>query len=727
MVSLSFKNPAASKKLSASSRHALFQNLVSLVSVLSAEQIEDFSEKLQQALLHLSEQSVKPTEAEASFNGFNYLRKNASVFHSSFVRELEALLAEEIRLIQQDRVSAAEADNPDLSLVTFEEMENKVLLGNVAQAIELSIDDTLSALNLRIGWMREREEMATADNPFRPQVFVQALYNAWRTIDPAPESHKVMLHLLGPELFLPLNSILGRVNEALVERSILPDLAAAYRKKKAENKVGLPPPKVEKRDQSKYDKVRDWLLSAGKKKSSAGAGTDDLNVPDLFSLTEGGSNWNANTISVKVGPRMFVYLNSLQSQIDQLEAEGKLDPVPHSAASLRKVKEQAPPGMLTAVDENTIELLANILDYVFQEKSIPAEIKKLLGQLQIPLLKAALLDKKFFVKDDHPARRLVDTLAKCSLALDRQKGYDDPLYKMLEQIVGRVQKEFDRQMGLFDDAVSGIESLLDTDGKQSQDELAKPIAEALRQEKISKAKEAAKHDVAIRLETGEVASFVETFLETQWVRILTLAHSGKDKKPDVLAKALKTMDDLIWSVKPKASPEQRKELISRLPSILAMLNAWLNAIKWHEPERVTFFSTLAERHAAIVRMQPETSSRHQIEIAVNIAEKASARRLRRRASESGKPIQDEFQQIVEGLEEGRWLDFARNNGETARLNLAWISPERTRFIFTNRQGEEPSLFTDEELAQALRGKKASLVAVDSIVERALSAVLDPEK
>ncbi|MDQ9170779.1 DUF1631 family protein [Oxalobacteraceae bacterium R-40] len=727
MVSLPFKNTASGKKLTASSRNALFQNLVSLVTVLCAEKIDDFSERLAQALLHLSEQSVKPTEAELSFNGFNYLRKNFSAFQKNFVQELDELLAREIRLIEQNKIGMQQHDNSDLSLVTFEEMENKVLLGNVAQSLELALGDTLSALNLRIGWILGREETTTAENPFRPQVFVEAIYQAWRKIDPAPESHRVMLHQLGPELFLPLNAIFGQLNEALVERSILPDLTEAYRKKKAENKVGLPPPKVEKRDQSKYNKVRDWLLSAGKKKSGGDAAADDLNVPDLFSLTEGGGNWNANTISVKVGPRMFVYLNNLQSQIDRMEMDGQLDPVPQSAATLRKVKEQAPPGMLTAVDENTIELLANILDFVFQEKSIPSEIKKLMGQLQIPLLKAALLDKKFFVKDDHPARRLVDTLAKCSLALDRQKGYDDPLYKMIEQIVGRVQKEFDQQMSLFDDAVSGIESLLDTGDKQSQDFLATPIAEALRQEKIGKAKEAAENDIAARLETGEVASFVEAFLETQWVRILTLAHSSKDKKPDVLAKALRTMDDLIWSVKPKASPEQRKELISRLPSILAMLNAWLNAIKWHEPERVTFFSTLAERHAAIVRMQPEASSRHQVEIAVNIAEKASSRRMRRQAAESRGKIQDEFLQMVNGLDEGSWLEFSRNNGGVARLKLAWISPQRTRFIFTNRQGEEPSLFTVEELAKSLRDRSASLVQVDSIVERALNVVLDPEQ
>ena len=34
-----------------------------------------------------------------------------------------------------------------------------------------------------------------------------------------------------------------------------------------------------------------------------------------------------------------------------------------------------------------------------------------------------------------------------------------------------------------------------------------------------------------------------------------------------------------------------------LPALLSMLNAWLNAIKWDEPERVLFFSHLIERHA----------------------------------------------------------------------------------------------------------------------------------
>lgn len=487
--------------------------------------------------------------------------------------------------------------------------------------------------------------------------------------------------------------------------------------------MGLPPAKVAKRDVSRYNKVRDWLLSSKKGKESSGSG-EDLNIPDLFAPGAEGESWNSNTISVKVGPRLFGYLTRLQQQVDQLEAEAPSIGAPINAATLRQVKDQAPPGTLTQIDENTIELLAKIFDYVFLEQTIPAEMKKLIGQLQIPLLKAALTDKKFFIKEDHPARRLIDALANSSMTWDQTKGHDDPLYKMIEQIVARVQKEFDQQMSLFTDEISNLEAFLAEEETSSESLLAAPIAEALRQERMDQAGQAARRDVILRIETGEVAGFVEVFLETQWSRILTLAHSVKAHKPEVLTQALAVMDDLIWSVKPKTNAEQRKELITKLPSILSMVNAWLNAIKWDEPERVVFFSNLAERHAAIVRIQSERSPRHQIETAVNVAQKASEYRMSKRFSSPREKQRDQFTQMVDAIAQGDWMNFVRNNGTMAKFRLTWISPQRSRFIFTNRQGHDPFAFTAEELAQTLRDQKANIVPNESIVDRALWAALD---
>jgi hypothetical protein len=350
-----------------------------------------------------------------------------------------------------------------------------------------------------------------------------------------------------------------------------------------------------------------------------------------------------------------------------------------------------------------------------------------MSQLQIPLLKAALSDRDFFFREDHPARRLIDTVARTSVACDPQKGSEDPLFKMIEQIVERVQRDYDLQVGLFDDVVSDLESFVEQEARASGDALAGIIAQAARQEKIIRAKELAERDVAARIETGEAAGFIEAFLQTQWLRVLGLAHSVEDTKPEAIANAIRTMDDLIWSAKPKATPQERKELLGKLPALLAKLNSWLDAVKWDGPDRVTFFSTLAERHAAIVRTAADMSPRAQLEFTMNVAQKASEWQLRKHAATlPGQAEQgiDEFVHRVDGLEPGAWIEFMRSHGAREKSRLAWISPRRSRFVFANRQGLEPFALTFDELAQAFRQGRACMIAADSVVDRALAAALD---
>ncbi|MBR7784696.1 DUF1631 family protein, partial [Undibacterium luofuense] len=101
--------------------------------------------------------------------------------------------------------------------------------------------------------------------------------------------------------------------------------------------------------------------------------------------------------------------------------------------------------------------------------------------------------------------------------------------------------------------------------------------------------------------------------------------SVKEEKPQAVEDAIRTMDDLIWSVKPKITLQDRQELLNRLPAILARLNKWLSLIKWEDADRVRFFAELAECHASIVRAPLELSPDKQFEIAVEAAQHAAER------------------------------------------------------------------------------------------------------
>ena len=55
--------------------------------------------------------------------------------------------------------------------------------------------------------------------------------------------------------------------------------------------------------------------------------------------------------------------------------------------------------------------------------------------------------------------------------------------------------------------------------------------------------------------------------------------------------------------------------------------------------------------------------------------------------------------------------------------LAWISPLRGNYLFTNRQGQRALSMTAEDLAAQFRGNRARLVEAEPLIDRAFSRVM----
>jgi hypothetical protein len=713
------------------SQRLVLQSLVPVAIKAATAQLEEFTTRLIEALLILAEQTVRPNESVICLHAYNHLKKNPALFNRALSNRLSELLLQEVSAIGAKTSLPSLDDDEDFSLVSMEEMEDKVLIGNLSQAIAHDHSALLNALNIRISNVMQRDEISLEKNPFRPGIFVQAAYDAWRQFDPSAESHHVVLRLFRPDVFLPIDPILKDLNDALIARGIVPSLKAAYRGKKQSGEAQQP--SVNESDTLR-DKLHNLLTKSPPQDQPQQIQPQQIQpqqiqVPQVVRdagqhSTQAAADANASIAAFVAGSALFGYLSELQKQGNGQAGNHASQAAPQSAETLRQIKKQAPQGTLTVVDENTIELLAKVFDYVFGEQTVANDIKCLIGQLQIPMLKAALIDKEFFFKDDHPARNLIESLAKSSLAWNQEKGHDDPLYKKIEHIVERVQTDFDQQLEFFNDMVADLDSFIKEERKLSSRELAAPIAQAMRQERMAQAQKKAERDIALRIETGEVAGFVERFLEDQWTQVLTLAHSVHETKPQALLHAVKAMDLLIWSVKPKTSPDERKKLINRLPALLSLVNAWLNAVKWDGAERVKFFSQLAERHAAIVKLPIELSPRHQFETAVTIAQRASEHRFNVREKELRAQPADQFVHIVNGMAVDDWVQFTRSNEQKVKYCLSWISPKRSRYVFSNRQGDAPLIFSADELAQSLRGGHTTILPLTPIVGRALNVVLD---
>ncbi len=618
-----------------------WQALVQQACQLCAPQIEPFAGRLSHALFGQSEDASDSKLANTCFHGAQLLKNSSYTYYYLCTAALEKILKSEVKEFTQSekKIPSIKSDQNEveMSLVSYEEMELKLSYSRASRSLELAHAEPLAALNMRFASMLGIEGVGVAQNPFRPEVFLRALNSAWCDFNPDANSHPLVLPLLS-ELVFDLAPVYHALNELLVVRGILPDLQETYRMKRKQASVdaesvgeAVKNEVTRKLEQYFAGQSAGPEAHAAQHQQAVQANYNSGASSNAAAPGVGGSQPYAYSAEARnfnpASSELFQYLAGLQKNmaIHQLVAGAQ------NAVRLSQIRQEMPNVFHTGVERHTFDLLSHVFDGVFGNQDIPDPIKDLIGLLQVPVLKAALMDKDFFFQDNHPARRLIELLSKYSVSLDPEKGQEDPLFQAMQRNVIRVQKEFDQQLSLFDEVVNDLESFIHKDEAATIEALQAPINRAIQREKFKQASIAATHEVSLRIGTGEVLAFVETFLENRWTKVLTLAYSVREEKPHAVEDAIKTMDDLIWSIKPKITLAQRQEMINRLPGILARLNKWLSLIKWEDADRVQFFADLAECHASIVRAPLELTPERQMEIAVEAAKIATERRLEKRA------------------------------------------------------------------------------------------------
>jgi hypothetical protein len=84
-------------------------------------------------------------------------------------------------------------------------------------------------------------------------------------------------------------------------------------------------------------------------------------------------------------------------------------------------------------DEDVINLVSMLFDFILDDDDLPMAMKALLGRLQIPLLKVAIIDKTFFNAEKHKARQLLNLLSKAGIGWNQKDQGSDALYAKIEE------------------------------------------------------------------------------------------------------------------------------------------------------------------------------------------------------------------------------------------------------------------------------------------------------
>ncbi|MEJ7667615.1 MAG: DUF1631 domain-containing protein [Casimicrobiaceae bacterium] len=709
---------------------------------------------------------------------------------------------------EQEHFSTVKVDPAKLTLVENASMDEVVLTGNITRIVENLCHDELLTLNRGLGHLLGRPDLETNANPMAPAMIVDAFSLALKAINTDRRVKFQIMKELNQTSLGDIAAIYADLNAHLLQLHVIPTTRPTVFNRQGgvdrDRARATPPPRssaemdvmamfkrmygsatpmaaapalgpnrgeaqpsgssVNLPDEMPQSYARDaaqapHLDVAGAAQPHRGHGLDfpAIQLPGGVVPAATGRTFAplAQTPSGYIPGTPIISSADLHEGLTRLQAGhsgfhvgGAAVPfsgIPDGLHNVLRDLQASPLGAkANQLESMTIEMVAMLFDFIFDTKDMPDGIKALIARLQIPVLKAAMLDGAFFAKKSHPARLLVNELAQAGLGWSTVMGPEDPLYKKISVIVHKILDGFSDDLTIFEELRAELTQFLEEEEKAAEANIATTAEEINQRDRREIASVVAKAEIERRIEQHPVPNFLASFLRQQWDESLTHTYLHDGEESEAWTSTLATLDDLVWSVQPKKTAENRKHLVALLPSLLKRLAGGMHNRTWSPEAREKFMSNLVEAHAAAVKPSFATVSsptaavaeaaKAQAEAAKAAGDDALAAKAEALAEAMTQAVpeplpsereivDDDYLEIARSLDRGTWIEFEAEDGQLAFAKLAWISPLRGTYLFTNRQGQKALSMTAEDLADRFRADRARVVEAEPLIDRAFSSMM----
>lgn len=381
---------------------------------------------------------------------------------------------------------------------------------------------------------------------------------------------------------------------------------------------------------------------------------------------------------------------------------------------LRASMDPARPARLAPNDKDTMDLVFLLFEELLAGGDMPDAIKVLVSRLQIPYVKAALVDRRFFDDIDHPARRLLNRIAEASIGWSEgDRDIDAGLYARLDHLVQRVVTESQTDPELFETLDQELAESVSRQQGRAASAQERVVRQAVARSARQTARREARSRIAARVpEPDRLQPVVRTILQEGWVEAMVQAYADGGKQGRPWRTGERILDDLLWSVMPKPDPAERRVLLQRIPELLRDLRSCLGTVIADQQLLARWLKELQTVHIAALRGQHDAG----ITIAAPPAPQADVG-----TDANAVPGQD-----ADALPIGCWLGVAWEDGRIQRFKLAWRGETGDPVLFVDRLGRKGFELRQPELEAMLRQDLASVIGTGDrpLVDRAMDAVRD---
>ncbi|MGI9276761.1 MAG: DUF1631 family protein [Endozoicomonas sp.] len=402
-----------------------------------------------------------------------------------------------------------------------------------------------------------------------------------------------------------------------------------------------------------------------------------------------------------------------------------------------------------------INVIGMLFEFILEDHQLPHTIKNLIGHLQIPVLKQALLDKEFLVNRHHPARELLNSMISAGMHLINPLEEDEPVMLMIEKTVKQILKGFSNNPDIFEECLQSFTQeilLINEKAQESEQLLEIHELERASQEQDEKHLENLLHEC---IADYTVPSSLEELIHHGWLSVLKHISAKRSYDLDNWFHALNTLDMLLWNFHEdnhqSVSFEDWQQLKQNIQNQLHTAH--------HDQFQIANWMFLLNKLIADPTGKEDLDEE---EIVIESEESRAANpenRVEVQPEKPPEPSPDEHQVSSEThsinndeqhpectqevnpaciyhqlpiservhtckLHAGMWVEFVGNGGRRLRCKLSTIIRESDRYIFVNCSGMKVVEWSGYELEREISEGKVTILEENQFFERALHAVMD---
>lgn len=362
---------------------------------------------------------------------------------------------------------------------------------------------------------------------------------------------------------------------------------------------------------------------------------------------------------------------------------------------------------LGETDEETLDLMARLFDSLLDGARFDNRARQRIDRLLVPFTRIAVRDRGMFDSREHPAWRLLNTVAEACAGNHGAAPQERELLDRVDRTIDCVVAEFNEDVAIFETLEHELRAYMAQDRKRF--ELAEKRAAQARhgRERLESARKTAAGELRERRGERALPPAVGTFLDLHATHHITQVILRDGHGSQRHAQAMEAVDGLLQAFDRNADAETGGDP-PQLPR--GQIEAILASSGYVGEAATTIVDELQDELAPPPQApaaEAEAPATADAPAAPDDAEQSPPRLAVVGGTDLLDFEADVFARVRE-LRVGDWLQLQASSGRLEPVKVSWVSPISSRLLLVNRRGVRVLTASTAELAALVTLGKARI-------------------